>query len=211
MPKDAIIKDYLDREKVVYDEIIKHGEISQNKLLRIIVDVRKLMAKTTFEKTLKALSLKQKIQYRKEKNRKIYFGIEPDELKMLIDLENFTKKQNTQRVITSQKFATFSLMKKIDSAKFLFSLFIANMSINKLQFLMGNQPKNQYDKTMRLTDENLKFHLSIWQNDKDSKTILPELIMSICKSNPFFAMMLDALEEGYDLDRDTVKKIVSKM
>ena len=71
MPKEAIIKDYLDREKVVYDEIIKHGEISQNKLLRIIVDVRKLMAKTTFEKTLKALSLKQKIQYRKEKKEKL--------------------------------------------------------------------------------------------------------------------------------------------
>ena len=56
MPKDAIIKDYLDREKAVLNEIGTHENISQNKLMKIIVDDKKLMAKTTFLYLMKNLT-----------------------------------------------------------------------------------------------------------------------------------------------------------
>ena len=67
MPNEAIISSDIVREKLVREEIIKYEEISHNKLLKIIVYDKKLMAKATYAKTIKSLLTKRLIGVERSK------------------------------------------------------------------------------------------------------------------------------------------------
>ena len=203
MPKEAIIKNYLDREKAVIDEIAKYEEISQNKLLTIIVEHKKLMAKRTFEKTLTNIQLKGQADFKREKNKKLWY-IQSKKLEELTELEEFIKKQEKKLPTSSKEFSNKTLTEKSNEIKWLFSLYEANMSFNTIMFSLGKTPKKEFDQYQSLMSRFLDINMKIWKNDKDAKHLFSELLLSLMKTSPFFADMLKVLDEsrkinwGYD-------------
>ena len=203
MPKEAIIKNYLDREKAVIDEIGKYEEISQNKLMTIIVERKKLMAKSTFEKTLTNIQLKGQADFRREKNRKLWY-IQSKKLEELTELEEFIKKQEKKLPTSSKEFSKKTLTEKSNEIKFLFSIYEASLSFNTIMFSLGKTPKKEFDQYQSLMSRFLNVNMKIWKNDKDAKHLFSELILSLMKTSPFFADMLKVLDEsrkinwGYD-------------
>ena len=184
MPNEAIIISDIARERLVREEIIKYEEISHNKLLKIIVYDKKLMAKATYAKTIKSLLTKGLIDYKTEKNKKIYYA-ESQKAGELTDLEKFIKDQEKKLPTTSTDFATKTLTEKANEVKFLFSLYETNASLNTLVFALGEMPKKEYDKASNLMNRFLKIQLSVWKNDKDAKYLIAELLMSVIKTSPF--------------------------
>ena len=203
MPKEAIIKDYLDREKAVIDEIGKYEEISQNKLMTIIVERKKLMAKSTFEKTLTNIQLKGQADFKREKNKKLWY-IQSKKLEELTELEEFIKKQEKKLPTSSKEFSKKTLTEKSNEIKFLFSIYEASLSFNTIMFSLGKTPKKEFDQYQSLMSRFLNVNMKIWKNDKDAKHLFSELMLSLMKTSPFFADMLKVLDEsrkinwGYD-------------
>ena len=194
MPKEAIIKDYLDREKAVIDEIGKYEEISQNKLLRIIVDGKKLMAKNTFEKTLKNIQLKELADFKREKNKKLWY-IQSKKLEELTEIEEFIIKQEKKLPTSSKEFSKKTLTEKSNEIKFLFSIYEANMSFNTIMFSLGKTPKKEFDQYQSLMSRFLNVNMKIWKNDKDAKHLFSELMLSLMKTSPFFSSFLQVVDE----------------
>ena len=196
MPKDAIIEGYLNREKIVIDEITKHTEIPQAKLKNIIVP--KYMAKTTFEKTLKNIQVKRLTDFRFEGNRKIWY-VEGVTVQKFKELENYIKDLEKKLPKISKEFSNKTLTEKAQEVKWLFSLYEANMSFINLMYLLENTPKNEYENSLKLMHRFLKINVSVWKKDKDSEQLIAELMMSIIKTSPFFSDILKVL--------DTTRKI----
>ena len=203
MPKEAIIKDYLDREKAVIDEIGKYEEISQNKLMTIIVERKKLMAKSTFEKTLTNIQLKGQADFKREKNKKLWY-IQSKKLEELTEIEEFIIKQEKKLPTSSKEFSKKTLTEKSSEIKFLFSIYEASLSFNTIMFSLGKTPKKEFDQYQSLMSRFLNVNMKIWKNDKDAKYLFSELMLSLMKTSPFFADMLKVLDEsrkinwGYD-------------
>ena len=203
MPTDPIIENYLDREKAVIDEIGKYEEISQNKLLTIIVEHKKLMAKRTFEKTLTNIQLKGQADFKREKNKKLWY-IQSKKLEELTELEEFIKKQEKKLPTSSKEFSNKTLTEKSNEIKFLFSIYEASLSFNTIMFSLGKTPKKEFDQYQSLMSRFLNVNMKIWKNDKDAKHLFSELLLSLMKTSPFFADMLKVLDEsrkinwGYD-------------
>ena len=203
MPKEAIIKDYLDREQAVINEIGKYEEISQNKLLRLIVEDKKLMAKNTFEKTLTNIQLKGQADFKREKNKKLWY-IQSKKLEELTELEEFIIKQEKKLPTSSKEFSKKTLTEKSNEIKFLFSIYEASLSFNTIMFSLGKTPKKEFDQYQSLMSRFLNVNMKIWKNDKDAKYLFSELMLSLMKTSPFFADMLKVLDEsrkinwGYD-------------
>ena len=186
MPKKAIIESYLDREIAVIEEIRNKEEISQNELMKIIVNCRKLMAKNTFEKTLKAIQLKRLADFRKEGNKKIWY-IEGLNVQKFQELEKFIKDMEKKLPTISKEFHKKTLTDKSQEVTWLFSLYAGNMSFLNLMYELENTPKREFDKSMQLMSRFLKLNVSIWKKDKDSEYLIAELMLTIIKTNPFFA------------------------
>ena len=203
MPKEAIIKNYLDREKAVIDEIAKYENISQNKLMTIIVERKKLMAKSTFEKTLTNIQLKGQADFKREKNKKLWY-IQSKKLEELTELEEFIIKQEKKLPTSSKEFSNKTLTEKSNEIKFLFSIYEASLSFNTIMFSLGKTPKKEFDQYQSLMSRFLNVNMKIWKNDKDAKHLFSELMLSLMKTSPFFADMLKVLDEsrkinwGYD-------------
>ena len=190
MPKEAIIESHLDRERLVLEEIRNNEEISQNKLMKIIVENpdhnKRLMAKNTFEKTLKAIQLKRLADFRKEGNKKIWY-IEGLNVKKFQELEKFIKDMEKKLPTISKEFHKKTLTDKSQEVTWLFSLYAGNMSFLNLMYELENTPKREFDKSMQLMSRFLKLNVSIWKKDKDSELLIAELMLTIIKTNPFFA------------------------
>ena len=190
MPKDAIIESHLDRERHVLEEIRNNEEISQNKLMKIIVEnpdpSKRLMAKNTFEKTLKAIQLKRLADFRKEGNKKIWY-IEGLNVEKFQELEKFIKDMEKKLPTISKEFHNKTLIEKSQEVTWLFSLYAGNMSFLNLMYELENTPKREFDKSMQLMSRFLKLNVSIWKKDKDSEYLIAELMLTIIKTNPFFA------------------------
>jgi len=190
MPKDAIIESHLDRERHVLEEIRNNEEISQNKLMKIIVEnpdpSKRLMAKNTFEKTLKAIQLKRLADFRKEGNKKIWY-IEGLNVQKFQELEKFIKDMEKKLPTISKEFHKKTLTDKSQEVTWLFSLYAGNMSFLNLMYELENTPKREFDKSMQLMSRFLKLNVSIWKKDKDSEYLIAELMLTIIKTNPFFA------------------------
>ena len=194
MPKEAIIKNYLDREKAVIDEIGKYEEISQNKLMTIIVERKKLMAKSTFEKTLTNIQLKGQADFKREKNRKLWY-IQSKKLEELTELEEFIIKQEKKLPTSSKEFSKKTLTEKSNEIKFLFSIYEASLSFNTIMFSLGKTPKKEFDQYQSLMSRFLNVNMKIWKNDKDAKHLFSELILSLMKTSPFFSSFLQVVDE----------------
>ena len=195
MPKEAIIKDYLDREKAVIDEIGKYEEISQNKLMTIIVERKKLMAKSTFEKTLTNIQLKGQADFKREKNKKLWY-IQSKKLEELTEIEEFIIKQEKKLPTSSKEFSKKTLTEKSNEIKFLFSIYEASLSFNTIMFSLGKTPKKEFDQYQSLMSRFLNVNMKIWKKDKDAKHLFSELLLSLMKTSPFFADMLKVLDES---------------
>ena len=193
MPKDAIIEGYLNREKIVIDEITKHTEIPQAKLKNIIVP--KYMAKTTFEKTLKNIQVKRLTDFRFEGNRKIWY-VEGVTVQKFKELENYIKDLERKLPKISKEFHNKTLTEKAQEVKWLFSLYQGNMSFLNLMYLLENTPKKEYEKSLELMHRFLKINVSVWKKDKDSEQLVAELFMSIMQTNPFFSDIFKVLDES---------------
>ena len=198
MPKEAIIKDYLDREQAVINEIGKYEEISQNKLLRLIVEDKKLMAKNTFEKTLTNIQLKGQADFKREKNKKLWY-IQSKKLEELTELEEFIKKQEKELPTTSKEFSKKTLTEKSNEIKFLFSIYEASLSFNTIMFSLGKTPKKEFDQYQSLMSRFLNVNMKIWKNDKDAKHLFSELILSLMKTSPFFSSFLQVVDENREV------------
>jgi hypothetical protein len=194
MPTDAIIENYLDREQAVIDEIAKYEEISQNKLLRIIVERRKRMAKRTFEKTLENIRLKGLADFKREKNKKLWY-IQSKKLEELTELEEFIIKQEKKLPTSSKEFSKKTLTEKSNEIKFLFSIYEASLSFNTIMFSLGKTPKKEFDQYQSLMSRFLNVNMKIWKNDKDAKHLFSELILSLMKTSPFFSSFLQVVDE----------------
>ena len=194
MPKEAIIKDYLDREQAVINEIGKYEEISQNKLLRLIVEDKKLMAKNTFEKTLTNIQLKGQADFRREKNRKLWY-IQSKKLEELTEIEEFIKKQEKKLPTSSKEFSNKTLTEKSNEIKFLFSIYEASLSFNTIMFSLGKTPKKESEQYQSLMSRFLNVNMKIWKNDKDAKHLFSELMLSLMKTSPFFSSFLQVVDE----------------
>ena len=195
MPTDPIIENYLDREKAIIDEIAKYEEISQNKLLRIIVERKKLMAKKTFEKTLENIRLKELADFKREKNRKLRY-IQSKKLEELTEIEEFIKKQEKKLPTSSKEFSKKTLTEKSNEIKFLFSIYEASLSFNTIMFSLGKTPKKEFDQYQSLMSRFLNVNMKIWKNDKDAKHLFSELILSLMKTSPFFSSFLQVVDEN---------------
>jgi len=195
MPKEAIIKNYLDREKAVIDEIAKYEEISQNKLMTIIVERKKLMAKSTFEKTLTNIQLKGQADFKREKNKKLWY-IQSKKLEELTELEEFIIKQEKKLPTSSKEFSKKTLTEKSNEIKFLFSIYEASLSFNTIMFSLGKTPKKEFDQYQSLMSRFLNVNMKIWKNDKDAKHLFSELILSLMKTSPFFSSFLQVVDEN---------------
>ena len=194
MPKEAIIKDYLDREQAVINEIGKYEEISQNKLLRLIVEDKKLMAKNTFEKTLTNIQLKGQADFKREKNKKLWY-IQSKKLEELTEIEEFIKKQEKKLPTSSKEFSKKTLTEKSNEIKFLFSIYEASLSFNTIMFSLGKTPKKEFDQYQSLMSRFLNVNMKIWKNDKDAKHLFSELMLSLMKTSPFFSSFLQVVDE----------------
>jgi hypothetical protein len=193
MPKEAIIEGHLNREKIVKDTIVKHTEIPQAKLKKIIVPEH--MAKTTFEKTLKNIQLKGLADFRYEGIKKIWY-VEGATVSKFKDLEKWIKDLEKKLPKISKEFHNKTLTEKAQEVKWLFSLYEANMSFLNLMYLLENTPKKEYEKSLELMHRFLKINVSIWKKDKDSEQLIAELMMSIIKTSPFFSGILQVLDES---------------
>ena len=198
MPKEAIIKDYLDREQAVIDEIAKYEEISQNKLLRIIVERRKRMAKRTFEKTLENIRLKGLADFKREKNKKLWY-IQSKKLEELTEIEEFNIKQEKKLPTSSKEFSKKTLTEKSNEIKFLFSIYEASLSFNTIMFSLGKTPKKEFDQYQSLMSRFLNVNMKIWKNDKDAKHLFSELLLSLMKTSPFFSSFLQVVDENREV------------
>ena len=198
MPKEAIIKDYLDREQAVINEIGKYEEISQNKLLRLIVEDKKLMAKNTFEKTLTNIQLKGQADFKREKNKKLWY-IQSKKLEELTELEEFIKKQEKKLPTSSKEFSKKTLTEKSNEIKFLFSIYEASLSFNTIMFSLGKTPKKEFDQYQSLMSRFLNVNMKIWKNDKDAKHLFSELMLSLMKTSPFFSSFLQVVDENREV------------
>ena len=198
MPTDPIIENYLDREKAVIAEIGKYEEISQNKLLRIIVERRKRMAKRTFEKTLTNIQLKGQADFKREKNKKLWY-IQSKKLEELTELEEFIKKQEKKLPTSSKEFSNKTLTEKSNEIKFLFSIYEASLSFNTIMFSLGKTPKKEFDQYQSLMSRFLNVNMKIWKNDKDAKHLFSELILSLMKTSPFFSSFLQVVDENREV------------
>ena len=147
MPKEAIITSDIEREKLVREIIKEKTEISQNNLLKIISPEH--MAGNTFRKTLQSLRDKRQIDFHELSNKKIWFNIDSEKIKQIVDLEKFLKRQEKKISIDKKEFAEKTLENKVNAVKMIFSLFEANSSFNSLMFGLGNMPKEQYDKVSK--------------------------------------------------------------
>jgi len=193
MPKDAIIEGHLNREKIVINEITKHTEILQAKLLNIIVP--KHMAKNTFEKTLKNIQLKGSADFRNEGNKKIWY-VEGATVAKFKELETWIKDLEKKLPKISKEFSNKTLTEKSQEVKWLFSLYQGNMSFLNLMYLLEKTPKKEYEKSLELMHRFLKINVSVWKKDKDSEQLVAELMISIIKTNPFFSDILQVLDES---------------
>ena len=198
MPTDPIIENYLDREKSVIDEIARYEEISQNKLLRIIVERRKRMAKRTFEKTLENIRLKGLADFKREKNKKLWY-IQSKKLEELTELEEFIKKQEKKLPTSSKEFSKKTLTEKSNEIKFLFSIYEASLSFNTIMFSLGKTPKKESEQYQSLMSRFLNVNMKIWKNDKDAKHLFSELMLSLMKTSPFFSSFLQVVDENREV------------
>jgi len=196
MPSDAIIESHLDRERLVLAVISEHEEISQNKLMKIIVEnpdpKKRLMAKRTFEKTLKAIQIKRLADFRKDGNKKIWY-IEGLNVKKFQELEKFVKDLEKKLPTISKEFHNKSLTEKSQEVTWIFSLYAGNMSFLSLMYELENTPKREFEKSKELMSRFLKTHVSMWKSDKDSELLIAELMLTIVKTNPFFADIMSVL------------------
>ena len=191
MPKVAIIEGHLNREKIVINEITKHTEIIQAKLMNIIVP--KHMAKNTFEKTLKNIQLKELADFRNEGNKKIWY-VEGVNVAKFKEVEKWIKDLEKKLPKSSKEFSNKTLTEKSQEVKWLFSLYQGNMSFLNLMYLLENTPKKEYEKSLELMHRFLKINVSVWKKDKDSEQLVAELMMSIIKTSPFFSDILKVLD-----------------
>ena len=198
MPTDAIIENYLDREQAVIDEIAKYEEISQNKLMTIIVERKKLMAKSTFEKTLTNIQLKGQADFKREKNKKLWY-IQSKKLEELTELEEFIIKQEKKLPTSSKEFSKKTLTEKSSEIKFLFSIYEASLSFNTIMFSLGKTPKKEFDQYQSLMSRFLDINMKIWKNDKDAKYLFSELMLSLMKTSPFFSSFLQVVDENREV------------
>ena len=196
MLSEPKIFERIDRVKAVTEEIGRQGEISHNKLLEIIVEKKKLMAKKTFEKTIKSILDSKLADYRKEKNRKIYY-LESQISGVMSDLEKMIKEHEKNLPTSSKDFANKTLTDKATEIKMLFSIYETAMSTNTIWFSVGARPKKQYIEISNLMDRFLKTNMTIWKNDKDAKYLIAELMTSLIQTSPFYSALKKLWQEYY--------------
>ena len=194
MPSEPKIPERIDRVKAVTEEINRQGEISHNKLLEIIVEKKKLMAKKTFEKTIKSILDRKLADYRKEQNRKIYY-LESQTSLAMSDLEKMIKEHEKNLPTSSKDFANKTLTDKATEIKMLFSIYETAVSTNTIWFSVGERPKKTYVEVSNLMDRFLKMNMAIWKNDKDFKYLMAELMASRIQTSPVFAAIKKLTEE----------------
>ena len=194
MPSEPKISERIDRVKAVTEEIGRQGEISHNKLLGIIVEKQGLMAKKTFEKTIKSTLDGKLVDYRKEKNFKIYY-IESQSSGQVSELEKWIKENEKKPLTISKDFANKTLIDKATEVKFLFSLYETAVSTNTIWFSVGERPKKTYAEVSNLMDRFLKMNMAIWKNDKDFKYLMAELMASRFQTSPIFTEIKKLYDE----------------
>ena len=194
MSNEPKISSPIDRVRAVTEEIEKQGEISHNKLLEIIVEKRGLMAKKTFEKTIKSMLDGKLVDYRKEKNFKIYY-IESQSSGQMSELEKWIKENEKKPLTISKDFTNKTLIDKATEVKFLFSIYETAVSTNTVWFSVGERPKKTYVEVSNLMDRFLKMNMTIWKNDKDFKYLMAELMASRIQTSPVFAAIKKLTEE----------------
>ena len=194
MPSEPKIPDRIDRVKSVTEEIRRQGEISHNKLLKIIVEKQGLMAKKTFEKTIKSILDRKLADFRKEKNRKIYY-LESQTSGAMSDLEKMIKEHEKNLPTSSKDFANKTLTDKATEVKFLFSIYETSLSTNTIWFSVGERPKKTYLEVSNLMDRFLKMKMAVWKNDKDFKYLMAELMASRFQTSPVFTELKKLYDE----------------
>lgn len=194
MPNEPKISSPIDRVRAVTEEIEKQGEISHNKLLEIIVEKQKLMAKKTFEKTIRTILDSGLADYRNEKNLKIYY-IESQISGHFHDLEKMIKDHEKKLPTTSKDFANKTLTEKANEVKWLFSLYQLTVSTSTIYLSAGMKTRTDYAELTNLMDRFLKLNMSIWKNDKDAKYLLAELLVSLARESPFFSELRKLYDE----------------
>ena len=196
MPSEPKIFERIDRVKAVTEEIGRQGEISHNKLLEIIVEKEGMMAKKTFEKTIKSILDRKLADYRKEKNRKIYY-LESQISGAMSDLEKMIKEHEKNLPTASKDFANKTLTDKATEIKMLFSIYETAVSTNTIWFSVGLRPKKYYVEMSTLMDRFLKTNMAIWKNDKDAKYLIAELMTSRIQTSPFYSALKKLWLEFY--------------
>ncbi len=167
-----------ERERVVFEIIMKNPELHHNSLIKLVVP--EFMAKTTFEKTRDSLLEKEIIEVQSKGNMKFYLPTKNYEQKLQHHLEQNTNNSFHDLKLQIKRLDTDFPHKDIDE-----KIFFANSLLRVLLqtdngFTILDSAKNPKKTLYR--DEHLTIQQLINQvfevirNDKDFETIFPSII-----------------------------------